>query len=65
MDEMAALCAIDSALKHVQSLYDILLTDGMCCGAEYRDLVGLDELQVIKDKIKQRILWLDEQIKSD
>ena len=63
-DEMFALNAIYDAVKHVQSLYDILLTDGICCGNEYRDLVGLNELQVIKDKLTKRILYLDDQIKA-
>lgn len=60
-DEMLALTAIQEAINHVQSLYDILLTDGICCGNEYRDLVGLNELQVIKDKLTKRILYLDGQ----
>lgn len=63
IDEMIALTAIQDAVKYVQSLYDILLTDGICCGNEYRDLVGLNELQVIKDKLIKRILYLDCQIK--
>lgn len=62
-DEMFALNAIYDAVKHVQSLYNILLTDGICCGNEYRDLVGLNELQIIKDKLSKRILYLDDQIK--
>ena len=59
-DEIFALNAIQDAVKHVQSLYDILLTDGICCGEEYRELVGLNELQTLKRKITQRILYLDE-----
>ena len=39
--------------------YDILLTDGICCGEEYREIVGLDELQTIKQKLTKRILYLD------
>lgn len=62
-DEMMALTAIQDAVNHVQSLYNILLTDGICCGKEYRDLVGLDELQTIKEKLTKRILYLDNQIK--
>ena len=58
-DEMFALNAIYDAVKHVQSLYDILLTDGICCGEEYRDLIGLNELQTIKNKLSKRILELD------
>lgn len=59
-DEMFALAAIEDAVNHVQSLYDTLLTDGICCGEEYRKLVGLDELQIIKDKLRKRILYLDD-----
>ena len=61
-DEMLALTAIQDAVNHVQSLYDTLLTDGICCGEEYRDLIGLNELQIIKDKLTKRILYLDDQI---
>lgn len=61
---MFALNAIYDAVKHVQSLYDILLTDGICCGNEYRDLVGLNELQIIKNKLSKRILELDNFIKE-
>ena len=56
---MFALAAIEDAVNHVQSLYDILLTDGICCGEEYRDLVGLNELQLIKEKLTKRIIYLD------
>ena len=58
-DEMLALSAIQNAVNHVQCLYDILLTDGICCGEEYREIVGLDELQTIKQKLTKRILYLD------
>ena len=62
IDEMFALNAIYDAVKHVQSLYDILLTDGICCGEEYRNLVGLNELQIIKEKLTKRIIYLDDLI---
>ena len=61
-DEMFALSAIQNAIDHVQSLYDILLTDGICCGEQYRNLVGLNELQTIKEKLTKRILYLDGQV---
>lgn len=59
-DEMRALEGIQDAVNHVQALYDILLTDGILCGKEYRDLIGLNELQVIKEKLTKRILYLEE-----
>lgn len=58
-DEILALNAIYSAVTHVQSLYDILLTDGILCSEEYRKQIGLDELQIVKDKLSKRILYLD------
>ena len=57
--EQDALIAIYDAIKHVRSLFDCLLTDGMCCGKEYRDLVGLNELDVLQEKVSKRILELD------
>lgn len=57
--EQDALTAIYSAIKHVRSLFDCLLTDGMCCGKEYRDLVGLDELDTLQEKVSKRISYLD------
>lgn len=60
--EMSALIAIQDAINHVHTLYTILLTDGMSCGKEYRDKVGLDDLLTIKEKLKKRILELDDSI---
>ncbi len=57
--EQDALTAIYEAIKHVRSLFDCLLTDGMNCGKEYRDLVGLNELDVLQEKVSKRILYLD------
>lgn len=57
--EQDALTAIYAAITHVRSLFDCLLTDGMCCGKEYRDLVGLNELDVLQEKVSKRILYLD------
>lgn len=57
--EQDALTAIYAAIKHVRSLFDCLLTDGMSCGKEYRDLVGLNELDVLQEKVSKRILELD------
>lgn len=57
--EQDALTAIYAAIKHVRSLFDCLLTDGMCCGKEYCDLVGLNELDVLQEKVSKRILYLD------
>lgn len=65
LDEMEYLTAIRSAVSHVQNLFNILLTDGICCGKEYRDLVGLDELDILKRKLSKRIIELDDQIGED
>ena len=62
-DEMLSLTAIKAAVDHVQELYDILLTDGMCCDKGYPELVGLTDLQVLKKKLTARIIYLDDQIK--
>lgn len=62
-DEMLSLTAIKAAVDHVQELFDILLTDGMCCDKGYPELVGLDDLQVLKKKLTARIIYLDDQIK--
>lgn len=57
--EQDALNAIYEAVKHVRSLFDCLLTDGINCEKEYRDLVGLSELDILQEKISKRILYLD------
>lgn len=57
--EQDALTAIYAAITHVRDLFDCLLTDGICCGEEYRDLVGLNELDTLQEKVSKRILYLD------
>lgn len=57
--EQDALTAIYAAVKHIRSLFDCLLTDGMCCDKEYRDLIGLNDLDMLQEKISKRILYLD------
>lgn len=57
--EQDALNAIYAAVKHVRSLFDCLLTDGMNCGKEYRDLIGLNELDTLQEKVSKRISYLD------
>lgn len=57
--EQDALTAIYAAITHVRDLFDCLLTDGMCCGKEYRDLVGLNELDTLQEKVSKRISYLD------
>lgn len=57
--EQDALETIYSAVKHVRFLFDYLLTDGIGCGKEYRDLVGLNELVTLQEKVSKRILYLD------
>lgn len=57
--EQDALTAIYAAITHVRSLFDCLLTDGICCGKEYRDIVGLNELDTLQEKVSKRILYLD------
>lgn len=57
--EKDALTAIYAAIKHVRFLFDCLLTDGACCGKEYRNLVGLNELDTLQEKVSKRILYLD------
>lgn len=57
--EQDALTAIYAAITHVRDLFDCLLTDGICCGEEYRNLVGLNELDTLQEKVSKRILYLD------
>lgn len=57
--EQDALETIYSAIKHVRFLFNYLLTDGICCGEEYRDLVGLNELGTLQEKVSKRIAYLD------
>lgn len=57
--EQDALETIYSAVKHVRFLFDYLLTDGIGCGKEYRDLVGLNELDTLQEKVSKRISYLD------
>lgn len=57
--EQELLTAIYAAIKHARSLFDCLLTDGMCCGKEYRDIIGLNELDTLQEKVSKRILHLD------
>ena len=57
--EQDALTAIYAAIMHVRSLFDCLLTDGICCGKEYRDIVGLNELDALQEKVSKRISYLD------
>jgi hypothetical protein len=65
LDEEMSLTAISAAVSHVSNLFSILLTDGICCGKEYRDLVGLDELDILKRKLDKRIIELDDMIGKD
>lgn len=65
LDEMTSLTAISAALSHVDNLFSILLTDGICCGKEYRELVGLNELDILKRKVSKRIIELDDMIKIE
>ena len=62
LDEKMSLTAISAAISHASNLFSILLTDGICCGKEYRELVGLDELDILKSKLSKRIIELDDQI---
>ena len=57
--EQDALTAIYAAITHVRDLFDCLLTDGICCGKEYRDIVGLNELDALQEKVSKRISYLD------
>ena len=65
LDEEMSLTAIRDAVSHVDNLFSILLTDGICCGKEYRELVGLDELDILKSKLSKRIIELDDMISED
>lgn len=65
LDEEMSLTAISAAVSHVSDLFSILLTDGICCGKEYRELVGLDELDILKSKLSKRIIELDDMIGKD
>ena len=58
-EELDALIAIKSAVSHVGDLVSSQLTDGYCCGEDYRKLIGLDDLYAFRDKITKRILELD------
>jgi hypothetical protein len=57
--EQDALEAVYSAVKHVKFLFNYLLTDGICCGKEYRNLIGLNELDILQEKVSKRISYLD------
>lgn len=65
LDEEMSLTAISAAVSHVSDLFSILLTDGIDCGKEYRELVGLDELDILKRKLSKRIIELDDMISKD
>ena len=65
LDEEMSLTAISAAVSHVSDLFSILLTDGICCGKEYRELIGLNELDTLKQKLSKRIIELDDQIGDD
>ena len=65
LDEELILTAISAAVSHVDDLYQILLTDGINCGEEYRDKIGLNELKILKNKLSKRILELDDMIGKD
>lgn len=62
LDEKMSLTAISAAISHASNLFSILLTDGIYCCKEYRELVGLDELDILKSKLSKRIIELDDQI---
>lgn len=59
IEEQEALTAISAAISHVKDLFSILLTDGICCGKEYADKIGLNELHTLDKKVTGRILELD------
>lgn len=61
-EEMTALTAIKTAANSVYELINVLLTDGICCGNDYREIIGLNELETFCKKISDRIISLDESI---
>ena len=62
LNEMSALIAIKATTQNVKDLISILLTDGVCCGKEYSNAIGLNELNAFYNKIKARINYLEDHI---
>lgn len=59
MDEQFALLAIQSALGHVRSLYEMLLGDKMQFEAGYRESIGHDDILSALNKVSARIVAIE------
>lgn len=59
--EIELLSIISEGIRHVQNLYSFL-TDGICCGEEYREKCGLNLCDELNKKVGSRIRELDEQL---
>ena len=59
--EIELLSIISEGVRHVQNLYSFL-TDGICCGEEYREKCGLNLCDELYKKVSLLIRELDEQL---
>lgn len=59
--EIELLSIISEGVRHVQNLYSFL-TDGICCGDEYREKCGLNLCDDLYKRIGSLIRELDEQL---
>ena len=59
--EIELLSIISEGVRHVQNLYSFL-TDGICCGEEYREKCGLNLCDELYKKLGSLIRELDEQL---
>lgn len=59
--EIELLSIISEGVRHVQNLYSFL-TDGICCGEEYREKCGLNLCDELYKKIGSLVRELDEQL---
>lgn len=60
MDEQFALLAIHSSLKHVQSLYEMLLGDKLQGDDSYGETVGRNDILSAMGKIFARIKEIED-----
>lgn len=59
MDEQFALLAIQSALKHARSLYEMLLGDKLQGEDGYRESIGHDDILSALEKVSARIVAIE------
>lgn len=59
MDEQFALLAIQSALGHVRSLYEMLLVDKLQYEEGYRESIGHDDILSALGKVSARVVAIE------